>query len=92
MQFLVKVTSRLPPDFPQAERSKMLSAEIKRVQELQEQGKLIAVWKVPLTSQSITLWEVQDAMELHLLFTSLPAAAWGNATVFPLVQRNLMPH
>ena len=92
MQFLVKITSQVPPDMEDDRRKSLIEAERARVTELREQGKLIGVWKVPVVPESITAWEVDDAVELHVLLMSLPAIAWTDATVLPLVQRHLLPH
>jgi muconolactone D-isomerase len=92
MQFLVKITSEVPPDYPQAERKRLVAEETAKVGKMRQDGKLIGVWKVPLTRQSVTAWEVQDAVELHVLLMSLPGMPWASATVLPLVQRNLLPH
>ncbi|MBG6118492.1 muconolactone D-isomerase [Sphingobium sp. JAI105] len=92
MQFLVRMTNQLPPDFPEECRKQLVAAEQKRSRELSEGGKLVAHWKVPLKHETITLWEVSGQAELHELVMSLPAAAWASASVTPLVPRNLHQH
>ena len=92
MQFLVRTTSALPPDFPAERRERLLTQEQERSKALSESGKLIAHWKVPLAGETITIWEVSSAAELHELVTSLPAAAWAKASATPLVSRNMQQH
>jgi muconolactone D-isomerase len=89
MQFLVRIKSLLPADFPAQRREKLIAQEKAKSKELAESGKLIGHWQVPLTGESLTLWEVLGPEELHQLVRSLPASAWVTASATALVNRNL---
>jgi muconolactone D-isomerase len=92
MQFLVRTLNLMPPDFPAAERERLLALEQERSKSLSESGKLVAHWKVPLKGETVTLWEVSSPEELHELVNTLPAAAWVKATATALAPRNLQQH
>jgi muconolactone D-isomerase len=92
MLFLVRTISELPSEFPSERRDEFLVQESRRSMELFEAGKLISHWKVPVVGETVTLWNVTDAAELHGLLMALPAAAWARSSVTPLVERNLQQH
>lgn len=92
MQFLVRTKSLLEPGFPAEQRDRVLAAERERAQALADGGKLIGSWGVPLERETITLWEVADAAELHEVVSTLPGAKWARSVATPLVQRNLRQH
>ncbi|PZU09083.1 muconolactone Delta-isomerase family protein [Sphingomonas sp.] len=92
MQFLVRTVSRLPADFPADRRSDLLARERERSRELSGAGKVLAHWQIPVAGDSLTLWEVSGAQELHELLMALPAAAWVQSSVTPLIDRRLRQH
>lgn len=92
MQFLVKTTNFFPADFEPEARGKLLASEKARSKELADAGKIIGHWRVPISKESITVWEVADAKELHELAMSLPASQWAHSVATPLVVRNLQKH
>ena len=89
MQFLVRTVDQLPADFPTNRRMTLLAKERQRSKELSDAGKLISHWQIPVAGDSLTLWEVSGAQELHEILTALPAAAWSQATVTPVIDRLL---
>ncbi len=92
MQFLVRTVNKMAPDFPAAERERLVAEEQEKSKSLSESGKLIGFWKVPLRSETVTLWEVSGPDELHAIFSSLPAAKWARATATALIPRDLQAH
>ena len=92
MQFLVRIKSNLPADYPTDKREKLLAAEEKRAQELHDTGALVATWRIAVANETVTLWEAADALQLHQWLMSLPAMPWAEARVEPVIDRNLMPH
>lgn len=82
MEFLVRQANRLPLTPEAAElRGRLVQAERARAQELRDQGILIRLWRVPGTRDSIALYEVADATELHDVLSSLPMFPWMEITV-----------
>lgn len=92
MLFLARTISDLPASFSAERRAEYVVQEGRRSKELLDAGKLVSHWKVPVSGESITLWDVSDAAELHVLLMGLPAAGWARSSVTPLVQRNLQQH
>jgi muconolactone delta-isomerase len=90
MQFLVKIRSHLPTDYPADKRRLMLEAEQARTRELHDKGALLATWRMPADDETISLWEAQDAGQLHGWLMSLPAMPWADAHVQPVIDRNSM--
>jgi len=90
MQFLVRIKSRLPAEYPSDKRSKLLEEEQKRARELHDSGALLATWRLPLRDETITLWEADDALQLHNWLMSLPAMPWADADVQPVIDRSAM--
>lgn len=84
MEFLVQITTVLPPGMPAAERDELVAAETRRGQELVDDGVITAIWRVPGGLQNVGIWEAADATELHEYITSLPAYPWFSAHVTPL--------
>jgi muconolactone D-isomerase len=90
MQFLVRIKSDLPADYPEDKRGKLLEAEQARARELHESGALVGTWRLPVQNETITLWEADDALQLHNWLMSLPAMPWATAHVQAVIDRNLM--
>jgi muconolactone D-isomerase len=92
MQFLVRTTSFLPPDFDADARQQLLAEEKARCSELTEAGKIVGHWRIPISRESVTVWEVVEPGELHELVMSLPASKWAHSVATALVVRNLQNH
>jgi muconolactone D-isomerase len=84
VEFLVQITTVLPPGMPAAERDELVAAERRRGQELVDEGVITAIWRVPGGLKNVGIWEAADATELHDFITSLPAYPWFSAHVTPL--------
>jgi muconolactone D-isomerase len=84
MEFLVEITSALPPDMPKSELEALVANEGRRGRELVAAGNIKRIWRIPATWQNVSIWEASDATELHSLVTSLPAYPWITAKVTAL--------
>jgi muconolactone D-isomerase len=89
MEFLVQITTKLPPDMPAGERDRLIAAERRRGRELMDEGAIQAIWRIPGGLRNVGIWEAADATELHELITSLPASPWFSADVTPLAAHPL---
>jgi muconolactone D-isomerase len=89
MQFLVRVEISIPPGMPEAEREDLLAAESARGRELIAAGVLRAIWRIPGRLANWSLYEAQDADELHMSLASLPLFPWLRADVTPLATHPL---
>lgn len=89
MEFLVRIEVGLPSDMPTEERSSLLEAESARGKELISAGKLKRIWRVPGRFANISLYDVNDATELHDLLSSLPLFPWLDMDVEPLARHPL---
>ena len=90
VEFLVQITTSLPPDMPAAERDQLIAAERRRGRELLDKGAIRAIWRIPGGMRNVGIWEATDATELHELITSLPASPWFSADVTALAVHPLV--
>jgi muconolactone D-isomerase len=84
VEFLVQITTVLPPDMPDGERDQLIAAERRRGRELMDRGDIRAIWRIPGGMRNVGIWEAADGTELHELITSLPASPWFSADVTAL--------
>ncbi|MFL6041956.1 MAG: muconolactone Delta-isomerase family protein [Gaiellales bacterium] len=89
MEFLVRMTIRLPPDTPDQRRAELIAREAVRGRELIEQGALIRIWRLPGRWANISLYQAADATELHQLISSLPMWPWMDVSVEALATHPL---
>jgi muconolactone D-isomerase len=89
MEFLVHITSAIPPSMPEAELNALVAAETDRGRELVASGNIKRIWRVPGSRRNVGIWEAVDATELHGLICSLPAYPWIAADVTALAQHPL---
>lgn len=69
---------------PADRRGELLAAERIRGRELIASGALKRIWRVPGRLSNYSLYDVQDATELHDLLSSLPLWSWTTMKVEPL--------
>lgn len=81
MEFLVRQQNNTPPD----EREALRPQERARAQQLREAGVLVKIWRVLGSTDSIALYQADDADALHEALMSLPTARWMTFQVEPLV-------
>jgi muconolactone D-isomerase len=86
MEFLVNIEINWPPGSDPDLKDELFAAELLRGQQLARQGKQIRLWRVPGRWANWSLWEVQDATELHSAITSLPLYPWMDVKVHALAQ------
>ncbi len=86
MQFLVEIEVSLPGTLPEAERARLLAAEVKRGRELRDAGSIESIWRVPGALRNVGIWEAADATELHDLIASLPLFPFLDARITALAQ------
>ncbi|MDO8389697.1 MAG: muconolactone Delta-isomerase family protein [Actinomycetota bacterium] len=71
---------------PEQELVDLRRSEAERSHELQSQGIIIGLWRLPGRRASCSLWRVRDADALHEALVSLPYWPWMSATVTALAQ------
>jgi muconolactone D-isomerase len=81
MEFLVRIQVDLPPSMPEAERQELLGREALKGREYIEAGALRRIWRIPGRVANFSLYEAQDATELHALLSELPLWPWISADV-----------
>jgi muconolactone D-isomerase len=89
MQFLVQIEIAMPAEMPESQRQNLLAAESARGRELVGTGALRAIWRTPGQFANWSLYEVEDADELHASLASLPLFPWFHARVIPLATHPL---
>lgn len=73
-----------PADVPDDRRDAVLADERVRGRELLAAGVLQRIWRVPATSNSISIWEAVDEDAVWDAIRSLPIAPWTGFEVTPL--------
>lgn len=86
MEFLVRIDIDWPQDAPAEERERIWEDEFRQGRLLAEQGLLRRLWRVPGRSANWSLYEAQDATQLHAALTSLPLHPWMDIEVHPLAE------
>ena len=87
MQFLMEMEITMPPDDGSEERKDLIRRERARATEINDAGHWKHTWIVPGRQARIIVWEVEDARQLHELFSSQPAHHWTDVVVRPLIER-----
>lgn len=89
MQFMVRLSAKLPDSMAGGALEDLFAAERKRALELLREGKVLRMWRVLGTSDGISLWDVESAEEFHAALASLPAWKYCDVQVTPLMQHPL---
>lgn len=72
MLFKVEMTVNIPYGLPVKEQEEMKAREKAYSQRLQREGKWRHIWRVAGLYANISVFDVQDAEELHQLLMGLP--------------------
>ena len=72
MLFIVKMDVQVPHDIDPARFEALKATEKARAQELQQAGKWRHLWRIAGQYANISIFDVEDAAELHNLMLSLP--------------------
>lgn len=72
MEFLVRARVAFPLDMDQELRHAILTAERDKGAMYRASGHLIRTWRIPGRAESISLWRVRDATDLHTIHAGLP--------------------
>jgi muconolactone D-isomerase len=89
MEFLLEIEVRLPSSMEDAERARLIEAELVRGRELTEQGVIRAIWRVPGRFANRAIWSAEDATALHEAIQSLPLWRYLDVVVTPLARHAL---
>ncbi|HCV9624182.1 TPA: muconolactone Delta-isomerase [Klebsiella pneumoniae] len=72
MLFKVEMTVIIPPGFPANEAEEIKQREKAYSQQLQREGKWRHIWRVAGLYANVSIFDVQDAEELHQILKGLP--------------------
>ena len=86
MHYMVRMTVTLPPDLDPEVREQLVAAERAYSQQLQQQGKIAAIWRVAGRFANYCLFDVKSHDELHDLVSGLPMFGYIQAEVEPLAK------
>ena len=89
MEFLVRFDTALPEAMPAEEKDRLKKLERIRAVELQDQGILVRLWRIPGRRGTVGLWSAPDATALHDALASLPQFPWMDVTVEALATHPL---
>lgn len=72
MLFQVQITIRVPHGADKEEIKALSAAEVEQAKALQREGKWRHIWRIPGKWANISIFDVEDADELHRILSSLP--------------------
>ncbi len=72
MLFKVEMIVNIPPGFPANEAEEIKQREKAYSQQLQREGKWRHIWRVAGLYANVSIFDVQDAEELHQILMGLP--------------------
>lgn len=84
MIFCVEMSVQLPGDLDSTARADILEREKKYAQELQRRGKWRHLWRVVGQYKNVSIFDVADNEELHMLLSGLPLFPYMEISVRPL--------
>ena len=84
MLFKVEMTVNIPPSLPKAQADEIKAKEKAYSQRLQREGKWPHIWRVVGQYANVSIFDVADNQELHLLLTGLPLYPYMDISVQPL--------
>jgi muconolactone D-isomerase len=90
--YLVQITVELPPEMEPLDRAELLARERGRGEELQAQGIIEDIWRIPGRQANVGLWRAKSATELHSAISSLPVWRWTRVEVTALADHHLTRH
>ena len=87
MEYLVTMTTHVPPGTPDAAVDDIRSREAARSRELAAQGHLLRLWRPPLQPgewRTLGLFAADDDRQLEDVLASMPLRVWRSDAVTPL--------
>jgi muconolactone delta-isomerase len=87
MEYLVTMTTRVPPDTAETAVAEMRAREAVRSKELADEGHLLRLWRPPLAPgewRSLGLFSADDDGELEQVLSSMPLRVWRTDEVTQL--------
>ncbi|WP_197339030.1 muconolactone Delta-isomerase [Ralstonia solanacearum] len=84
MLFHVRMDVRLPPSMPTEEAAALKATEKTRSQALQAAGKWRHLWRIAGQYANVSIFDVENADELHALVSTLPLFPYMTIDVQPL--------
>jgi muconolactone D-isomerase len=89
MEFLVQIQVTLPPELSSADRQELMEREQARGRELQGEGVIRRIWRIPGRTANVGIWDAADPTALHEALSSLPMFPYIDARVTPLATHYL---
>ncbi len=87
MEYLVTMTTHVPPGTPDAAVDEIRGREAVRARELVGEGHLLRLWRAPLRPgewRTLGLFAAADRAELEQVLASMPLRVWRTDEVTPL--------
>ena len=84
MQFCVQMTVRIPHDENPEKVKKLTAQEHERAEELIKQGKWLNAWRVVGKWANLSIFEMENNVELHEILNSLPLFPYMQVEVIAL--------
>ncbi len=86
MEFLVHIEIVWPADTDPSRKEAIFQRELERGQALARAGQLRRIWRIPGRWANWSLYDVDDATELHEALSSLPLYPWMSIDVHALAR------
>jgi muconolactone D-isomerase len=89
LEFLVQIQVTLPPELSSTDRQELMDREQARGRELQGEGVIRRIWRIPGRTANVGIWDAADPTALHEALSSLPMFPYIDARVTPLATHYL---
>ncbi|MFX1766801.1 MULTISPECIES: muconolactone Delta-isomerase [Paraburkholderia] len=86
MLFMVRMDVHIPADMPAAQAEEIKAREKAYSQDLQRQGKWLALYRIVGEYANYSLFDVESNDELHTLLSGLPLFPYMTMHVTPLAK------
>lgn len=86
MLYCTRIQVRIPADMAPAALDSLRQREKDRAIEMQQQGKLVHLWRVAGQAANVSVWNCESHDEFHTLLSSLPMFPYFEIEVIPLAR------
>ncbi|CAN7306757.1 muconolactone Delta-isomerase family protein [Pseudorhodoferax sp. LjRoot39] len=86
MLYCTRIQVRIPADMAPEAVNALRQREKDRAVEMQQEGKLVHLWRVAGQAANVSVWDCASHDEFHALLSSLPMFPYFEIEVIPLAR------
>jgi muconolactone D-isomerase len=85
MLFMLRIDVSVPPEMPDADKTRLRERENARAGELIEEGTMVRIWRIVGRVANFSVWQVSSLEQLHEKVQSMPMFPYMKIDVMPLI-------